>query len=215
MKYKAILFDFDGVIANTMDANYAAWDTAASSVGIPFMDKQTYFLMEGMSPKDFHAILWNRYGKEKADKTLAKKEEIFLQIKDHSSLYPGVNSILSDFWGYGNIFLGLVTGGSSDRISEIIQEQQKIRRYFGVVITAEDTTRHKPFPDPYQSAARNLVLKPSDCIVVENSPFGIQSAKRAGMDCVALITTLEREYLSQADYIFENINQFHKWVIKQ
>jgi beta-phosphoglucomutase-like phosphatase (HAD superfamily) len=72
------------------------------------------------------------------------------------------------------------------------------------MITADDVTLTKPDPEPYLKAISRLNLKPENCIVVENSILGIESAKKSSCICFALETTLKKSYLSQADEIFSS-----------
>jgi len=65
----------------------------------------------------------------------------------------------------------------------------------------------KPHPEPYLRCARLLRVKPSQCVVIENAPFGIISAKKAGMFCLALTTSLPAEYLKEADMVVENLSE--------
>jgi beta-phosphoglucomutase-like phosphatase (HAD superfamily) len=68
-------------------------------------------------------------------------------------------------------------------------------------------SRAKPYPDPYLAAARQLRLDPRQCAVIENAPLGIEAARNAGMYCIAVQTTLGKEYLSAADCILQDINE--------
>jgi beta-phosphoglucomutase-like phosphatase (HAD superfamily) len=79
------------------------------------------------------------------------------------------------------------------------------RAHFDFIITGDEVPRAKPFPDPYLTAARRLGLSPKECLVVENAPLGIESARNAGMQCAAIETTLRRKYLASADYVLRNI----------
>ena len=83
-------------------------------------------------------------------------------------------------------------------------EQQE---HFDFIITGDEVPRAKPYPDPYLTAAHHLELKPRQCMVVENAPLGIEAAKNAGMYCVAIVTTLGKEYLTSADLILQNIGE--------
>jgi beta-phosphoglucomutase len=83
------------------------------------------------------------------------------------------------------------------------EEQQ---RHFDFIITGDEVPRAKPCPDPYLAAARQLGLRPDECVVVENAPLGIEAAKNAGMYCVAVETTLGKEYLQAADCLVHKID---------
>jgi len=79
--------------------------------------------------------------------------------------------------------------------------------HFDFIITGDEVPRAKPFPDPYLVAARQLQLDPSQCAVVENAPLGIDAARNAGMYCIAIETTLGKEYLAAADCILQDIGE--------
>jgi len=73
------------------------------------------------------------------------------------------------------------------------------------VVTGDSVKKGKPHPEPYLKAASVLGLRPKQCLVVENAPFGIASAKKAGMFCIAITTSLPRDYLKQADIIVDRL----------
>ncbi|MCJ7812085.1 HAD family hydrolase, partial [bacterium] len=81
------------------------------------------------------------------------------------------------------------------------------RRLFDLIQTGDDVPRAKPNPDPYDMARKKFKLQKDQCLVVENAPLGIASAKKAGMLCVAVETTLSKLYLSEADFIISNIRE--------
>ena len=71
-------------------------------------------------------------------------------------------------------------------------------------------TRCKPNAEPYLTAAKKLLVRPSDCLAVENAPLGIKSVKRAGMYCAAISSTLDRKYLKKADNIIDKLVNIKK-----
>ncbi|MFA4984764.1 MAG: HAD family phosphatase, partial [Candidatus Omnitrophota bacterium] len=81
-----------------------------------------------------------------------------------------------------------------------------IRGLFDAIVSGDSVKKGKPHPEPYLEASRILGLRPQDCLVVENAPFGIESAKKAGMFCIAITTGLPREYLRQADITVERLD---------
>jgi beta-phosphoglucomutase-like phosphatase (HAD superfamily) len=84
---------------------------------------------------------------------------------------------------------------------------------FETVVTAEDTARGKPDPEPYRLAAQRLGVAPSECLGVENAPLGVQSAKAAGMLCAALETTLPASRLGGADFVFHDVEALSRWLV--
>ncbi len=72
----------------------------------------------------------------------------------------------------------------------------------------------KPNPEPYLKAVKELNVSKEDCIVIENAPAGITSAKGAGLTCFAVQTSLSEEYLQDADRIFQDIDDVSKFILR-
>lgn len=77
-------------------------------------------------------------------------------------------------------------------------------------MTGDSIKRYKPHPLPYLTAAKKLLVNSSECLVVENAPFGIESAKRAKMYCVAMCSTLEKKYLKKVNETVNNITEIRE-----
>lgn len=207
-KYKAILFDFDGVIGKTMEDNYRAWEYAFSKYGIK-IDKTDYFLLEGMSVEKVAECFLRQNSKDLSlvDKVVKLKENYYLK-NSRFSLYPSTKSLLSYFKKNGYL-LGIVTGGTYRRLSKSLK---KFLRFFDVIVTGDEVKKCKPHPEPYLTAAKSIGLEPSQCLAIENAPLGIESAKKAGMYCVAVCSTLNKKYLKKADKIINKITELTKYV---
>ena len=88
----------------------------------------------------------------------------------------------------------------------------KILSLFNAIVAGNQVKKGKPHPEPYLRAARLLKLKPEACLVIENAPFGIISAKRAKMPCIAVSTSLPKEYLVDADIVVDQLNQISSYI---
>jgi beta-phosphoglucomutase len=104
----------------------------------------------------------------------------------------------------------IVTGSPKKHIFQRLTDEQ--RGLFDVLIGSDDVPRGKPFPDPYQHAVRLLGLPARDLFVIENSPFGIASAKAAGLLTVGLTSTLPREDLMAADLVVDSLARLAGWM---
>ncbi|MEW6557331.1 MAG: HAD family phosphatase [Elusimicrobiota bacterium] len=208
-KYKAVLFDFDGVIGKTMEDNYKAWNYAFSKYGIE-IDKTEYFLLEGMSVEKIaeHFLRQNSKNLNLVSKIVKLKEKSYIQ-NNKFSLYPGVKHLIPKLKKNGYL-LGLVSGGIFERIKKSLK---KFLKFFDVVITGDKIKKCKPNPIPYLTAVKKLKVEPSRCLVVENAPLGIESAKRAGIYCIAVCSTLNKKYLKKADKIINNLVEL-KYVLE-
>lgn len=96
--------------------------------------------------------------------------------------------------------MALVTGAPRKEARHML-ETFGLGDCFTQIVTGEDITLSKPHPEGYLKAAAMLQLRPQDCIVVEDAPMGIQAAKRAGMQCVAIATTHNEDELTEADWV--------------
>lgn len=209
-KYKAILFDFDGVIGKTMEDNYKAWKHAFSKYGIK-IDKVEYFLLEGMNVKKIaeHFLKKNSENLSLSDRIVKLKEKYYLE-NNRFSVYKGVKKLLLGLKKDGYL-LGLVSGGTNERIKKSLNSN--LLKYFDCVVTGDMTKKCKPDPEPYLIAAKKLSVSSSNCLVVENAPLGIESAKKAGMYCIAVCSTLDRKYLKKANKTINNLTEL-KYVLE-
>jgi beta-phosphoglucomutase len=201
---KALFFDFDGVFVESLPYHLAAWDEVLMSQCRFHVDPMTVKLNEGRPVVEIARAIF-----EQAEQPF--KEELLHQIIDlknecfrathRARVFPENLRIIALLKKRG-IFVGLVTGTKRANLGVIVP--QEIMQLFDVIIADGDTPLGKPAPDPYLAAAERLKVQPAECLVVENAPLGIQSAKTAGMFCVALTTTLAEEHLQQADVTFQN-----------
>lgn len=195
--FEAVIFDFDGVLACTMDDNHRAWRTVLQPI-IPGLDREEYLLLEGLPPRGVAEALLRARGLplDPVATLVARKEEAYL--RDHSfALYPGIPELLERL--AGRLPLGLVTGSGLLRLETTLG--QPLLSRFTAVVTGDDRMPSKPSPDPYMAAAGRLRVAPSRCLVVENAPLGIRSAKAAGMTVVAVASTLPPARLAEADHV--------------
>ena len=116
------------------------------------------------------------------------KEDYYIK-NNRFSFYDGVLSLINTLKRKGYL-LGLVSGASFVRISKTLDES--FLRKFDVVVTGDKVKESKPSPESYLIASKHLALNPSECVAIENAPLGIESAKRARMDCIAVCSTLSK-----------------------
>jgi beta-phosphoglucomutase len=200
MVKEAILFDMDGVILDSMPYHFKAWQEAFATVGIQ-VDQKEIYLREGEKGEVTAQEIWDKSGKDsspaKVKQLLKLKESIFQRIC-HPRVFEGVEELLLEL-KKRHFLLGLITGTSRGEVERILPSD--LLGLFDTIITGDQVERGKPFPDPYLLAIKTLRIEPRSCLVIENSPNGILSAKQAGLQCLALTTSLPKEYLQEADQI--------------
>ena len=202
MKYEAVIFDFDGVIGKTMGDNYRAWSKAFNHHNIQ-LGEEEYFLLEGMNAGTVAETILKKNNMDTilAEEIADQKERYYLE-ENSFEFYRGVLKLIEAL--QARFKLGLVSGASSGRLKETVPE--RFLKKFGAVVTGDLVKKSKPHPEPYIVVGKKLAVVPKDCLAVENAPFGIESAKIAGMDCIAVCSTLKREHLCRADFIVEDID---------
>jgi len=208
-RVKAVIFDMDGVITHTMPDHYRAWRKVYANEGIDVTPLDIYLREGQRGITSVQDILLSKnlpYNEEKGLELLRKKETLFKEIvKDR--FIPGTRNFLKSLARSG-LTLALVTGTARHELNRILPEH--LRRLFSIIVTADDVKIGKPDPEPYLFALRRLNISARDAIVIENAPFGIQSAKAAGIRCLALETSLPRTYLKGADAIFRSVKELQE-----
>jgi len=198
---RAVIFDFDGVLADTMSDNCKAWQNAFAFYGF-HMDAIEYYRLEGMGRFQIAQHFIDKYFLDPSiKKDLVEAKEMNYKKNNSFKYYQYVHDIFS-FLNEKDIPIAIVTGASRDRIKEHLDE--KISVCLKALVTADDVINTKPHPEPYLAAATMLGINAKECLVIENAILGIDSAKSAGCYCFALETTLDRSYLNSADEIFSN-----------
>jgi len=202
-EYRAVLFDFDGVVGDTYEDGYRAWVHALAPYHISY-DILEYASLEGHKAMEVATLLVDRHGLDRVHvPSIVEAKDIHYKHHSLFKIMPGVLELIF-LLKKQRIDLGLVTGARARRV--FLPSSAFVAQKFDVVITAEDVQHGKPSPEPYLKAATRLKVPPSDCIVLENAPLGIRSAKAAGMACIAVTSTLPREYLEEADLIVDSLN---------
>jgi beta-phosphoglucomutase len=214
---KAVLFDFDGVIADTLTYHLHAWQQVFDQYKVKIVP-QDIFLLEGRIAEDICKLLAEKKGLSLADETIKnitkQKRKIYNRITQ-AKVYPATRKLL-EILNKTEIKKGLVTGSILKNIEPVVGND--FLHNFDVIVTGDQVTHTKPHPEPYLTAAQKLTVKPDECIVIENAPSGITAAKQAGMYCIAVKTTIQDvQYLKEADLIVEDISKIaiEKFVDKE
>lgn len=199
---KAVLFDMDGVILDSMPFHVKAWQDALSERGVSVPEEVIYLHEGAIEPKTAIDIFEKNgcHLDEYGFKMLFMRQmEIFnARYRQMVHPYPGITELL-DRLSAGGLQMALVTSSHKEIVENILPAE--ILKRMAHVVTGDSIRRRKPFPDPYLAAMSGLGLDEEACLVVENAPAGIAAAKAASLHCVAITTTLPMEHLAQADKV--------------
>ncbi len=194
----AVLFDFDGVLMQSIEDHHRSWNEVFKTYGVE-IGWEEFSVLEGQSLYTIAGQLCRHHGidESEAEKIGRMKNQVYLSTAK-PKFYDGVFPVLEYLHADGKC-LALVTGAHRDRFDRSVDE--RFLSYFDAVITADEVQHTKPHPEPFLKAAAELGIENERCVVIENAPLGVTSAKRAGMRCIALTTTLGEEHLAEADLI--------------
>lgn len=203
---KAVFFDLDGVIADTLHYHYLAWEKMFQELG-GSVSEHSVLLHEGRASREILPTFLAEAGVSLPPEAHAdfidRKRDYYRSIVN-VTYYPHVFDVITELRARG-FRTALVTASSKKNMETALGAEH--RALFDFLITGDEVHRAKPHPDPYLAPMRHLNLTPDECVVVENAPLGLESARNAGMTCVAVETTLDRSYLGLADHIIHEIRE--------
>jgi beta-phosphoglucomutase len=208
---KAVFFDMDGVLYDSMGHHAEAWSNAFRHFGIDF-PKEMVYQNEGRTAQSTINLVYQRNEERDAtdveiDQIYSKKTELIGFFPD-ATPFEGAKELMENLKKQG-IDIWVVTGSSQDKFLDALL------RDFGELVSAEqvisgkDVKNGKPHPEPYLTALKKSGLKPGDVVVIENAPLGIQSAKAAGIFTIAINTGILDDSVlweSGADVVIKDWN---------
>ncbi|HNY97566.1 MAG TPA: HAD family phosphatase [Candidatus Pacearchaeota archaeon] len=209
MKFRAAIFDIDGLLLDTEDVHWKSWNYCLSDFGLGISyEKYPQYVggnshniaaeiifqnqLEGVTPDDL------------VNKRLSYAEKYFQENK--LEIFGGVKEFLEFCQNYG-IKTGAASNGYGAE-TRIKLENNGLSDYFETVVSKDDVICGKPAPDLYLAAARNLQVDPHECLAFEDTSVGLASAKAAGMFCCVVPNRYTKaQDFSSADRVFGRIDQ--------
>ena len=197
-----MIFDMDGVLVDSMPYHADAWITVFAGVGIKIKREDIYEI-EGSNHTGIIRLIFRKACRTPCPSDFyilaEKKKEIFKKI-NKVRVFNGIYDFISLL--KEKCLLGVVSGSDKEVVNELIE--LFFPDTFSVVVTGNDVTEGKPSPEPYLKAVEMLNVRKDECIVIENAPLGVESAKRAGLYCIAIPTYVPPELLKNADKVLTN-----------
>jgi len=209
---RAVLWDMDGVLADTSQLHFATWELILNEQGIPF-DKKKFHFIYGLKNRDLLPYLAGKPVEPQwADRISDQKEQAFRQaLLGHLQPLPGVVDWLIRFEAWG--CKQAVASSAPPENVEALVDELHIRQYFDALVTP-GALPGKPDPAVFLLAARRLGILPESCLVIEDSIPGIDAAKGANMCCIAVTTTNPPEALTRADIVVKTMAQLSEDQVK-
>jgi beta-phosphoglucomutase len=205
---KAVIFDMDGVLVDSMSYHAQAVNNVFDQLGVE-MDQQDVFEREGERTTDIIIYLLEKATGDSStfdipsivSRYIAEFNRI-VELRVFDGMKECLERLKTKFK------LAVVSGSDRPIVNDIIQGE--FPGIFEIAISADDVKKGKPAPDPYLMAMEKIDVKNDECVVIENAPMGVEAAQSAGIFCVAVPTYLATEKLEKADMVLmDHIQLIH------
>ena len=206
--FNSVIFDWDGTLADTRKVIVTSFHKTLKEIDIDVNSDYIERRIGIGASETFREILKSK--KNQIDETLInslvnRKSQIQIQLANEVRLFEGAKELLELF--QGKVQLALASMNNRDVINHLL-EIHNLKKYFKVVITAERVTKSKPDPEIFLKTAQALSVNSNECVVFEDSIFGVKAAKLAGMACIAITTgvyTMDELKQEKPDLAVENL----------
>ncbi len=211
-RYDAIIFDMDGVIADSEPWHERAFREIFHELGYGERHGMDFRAYIGRSDR----ALWLDFIEKHQpphplEELLAAKQNRLIQIlRREQPIFPGLPELLEKLAPHYRL---AVASGSNHPVIDEVLAMKQLRRFFSAVASTQDVGRSKPAPDVFLHAARLLDVSPECCCVIEDSAAGVTAARAAGMDVIAITHSLPREQLAGATHVVDSYAEIERLLV--
>jgi beta-phosphoglucomutase family hydrolase len=208
---KAVIFDMDGVLVDNSKVHDEVWALMCQKYGKPEAAKNVKNIFGGTNSMFVEQLLGITDTKE-INRIAKEKEALYREVFKKTIKAPdGLIGLLNDLKNH-NARLAVGTSGPKENL-DFVLDSLNIRDYFEVLVDETLVKNGKPDPEIYLKVSEKLNISPAECVVIEDSIFGIQSAKRAGMKVIAITTSFPSDKLSQAEKIIASFTELNAEIV--
>ncbi len=215
---RAVIFDFDGVITDSEILHLRAFNRVLAQYGIEIATKDYYKEYLGLTDVDCLNLVADRnrpgLDSQKIENLMQQKNRIFEELaQTDGKIIEGVRDFL-EMLKENDVPMAICSGAVRAEI-ELILEQARLRHFFTVIVSAEQVKKGKPNPDGFLLTLRKLnnnrqhLITAEQCVVIEDSHWGLEAAKKAGMHTVAVTNSYDADELSLAEKIVPRLDELN------
>lgn len=209
MEYEAYLFDLNGTIIDDMHFHARVWhEILTNDLGSKITYEETVLQMYGKNSELLERVFGKgHFTTQKMDELSLEKEKRYQRVyKPHLKLIDGLGDFLEKAHQKG---IKMAVGSAAIPFNiDFVLDNLNIRKYFPVVVSANDVLLSKPHPETFTKCADLLGISYAKCLVFEDAPKGVESAKNAGMDCVAITTLHEPKDFNEVNHVVKWISDY-------
>jgi len=203
-RLEAVLWDLDGVIADTGIYHYQAWQDVFGKRGVTFTEEQFMRHFGQRHDTIIRTALGSNISAEEFNAITSEKQENYRRrVVNNIRPLPGAVELIRSLNQHG-IKTAIASSAPPENI-EIIIRGLGIEDCFQAIARGTDVAEGKPNPEVFLLAAEKLGVEPGSCVVIEDAIAGVAAARKAGMKCVAVTNSHPRNSLKQADLIVDTL----------
>ena len=214
-KLYGLIFDVDGVIADTEAVNAtASIRVFADLFGVEGVVREDFVAGLGRGAEEYVKAAARVHGLELTDEQVEQatqlRQDYFLKILTEEPLppFPGVMELMNEAMQREDFRVAIATSGTLEKSRAVLNAvgvpYQKM-----VYINGNDVKHKKPDPELFLTAAERIEIEPANCVVIEDAPNGVQAAKAAGAKCIAVTNSTTAAKLTEADLICDSLEQIN------
>lgn len=203
---RAVIWDMDGVIADTAPYHFRAWHEVFQKRGVDFTEADFRRNFGQRNDTIIRNTLGAQTSRGEVEAIAMEKEETFHRVLGQNiKPHPGAVRLIKSLREHG-FKIALASSAPIENIQRVTGSLG-IYDYFDSIVTGRDVAEGKPSPQGFLLAAQKLGVEPGDCVVIEDAIAGVAAAKRAGMHCIAVTNTHPRERLAEADLVVDTLER--------
>ncbi len=198
----------DGTMMDNMQYHLQAWQKVITDEGSKLKGDEIFKELYGKNTEILSRLLTKKkYTPEDYKEIATRKDALYRQLySPHIKLIQGLREFLADA-KHQDVLLGLATGTAIKNVDFVLDKLQ-IRDYFNVIVSGTDVKTSKPDPETFLKTAEQLKVLPSDCIVFEDVPKGVEAAQNAGMKAIVVLTSHSKEEFASFSNVIQTIIDF-------
>jgi beta-phosphoglucomutase len=213
--FNAVIFDFDGVILDSEPLHYEACMLVLNNIGLAMTYTEYAQHYIGLADKEmFPKLLQNKgyvISSEHMADFIMQKVKLYKQLINNHPTLPLITGIANylHYLKKQHIKTAICSGSAREEINAVLEKANngELQQYFNIIVSSEDVQFGKPSPEGYLLASQKLNIAPDKCLVIEDTPHGIDAAQSAGMTTVALLTTHTKDQLQKAHKIVGDFSE--------
>jgi beta-phosphoglucomutase family hydrolase len=210
---EAVLWDMDGVIADTAEYHYRAWREIIKERGITFKKEDFMQLFGQRHDTIIKFLLGDKISNKEADAIADRKQALYRRLVARNIVpLPGAIELIESL-NKNKIKTAIATSAVPENVDVIIRGLG-IEDCFQAIAYGTEVAEGKPSPLIFQLAAEKLGIDAGNCVVIEDAIAGVTAAKRAGMKCIAVTNSHSRKSLDKADLVVDTLEKVNIAVLK-